>query len=101
MTRPTRHNTRWGSVLFWLVLKPRRKYGPFTRITATTFRCRSGSFHSGVSGARAGVCVGARMHARVSSCVPDAAPIDIGCVSSVEALLVYTRIHTRIDFRWP
>ncbi|TGZ54587.1 hypothetical protein DBV15_05599 [Temnothorax longispinosus] len=46
-------------------------------------------------------CACVYVHARVSSCVPDAAPIDIGCVSSVEvALLVYTRIHYAvIDLR--
>jgi len=48
-------------------------------------------------------CVRVCVHARVSSCVPDAAPIDIGCVSSVEVtLLVYIHVmHMQIDFRWP
>jgi len=74
--------------------------------------CCSGSFHldwslhegssnGGCTYVRA--CVRACVHARVSSCVPDAAPIDIGCVSSVEVtLLVYIHVmHMQIDFRWP
>lgn len=72
---------------FWLVLKPRRKYGVSSthRVSSPRVCCCSGSFHSEAgaskseSRAAATVACGCvHVHARVSSCVPDAAPLDIG-----------------------
>lgn len=92
--------------MFWLVLKSRRKYGPFIRVTATIApRCCSGSFHSGRRGAperERAASAGSRVYARARLvlCTWRRTDRHIGRVSSVEVALLASHTYTHAD-RFP